>query len=912
MTSKNLRSRSRRALRLLRLGAIVVVALYALYLVAANEFLSTSLFERVVNASDRTAIEVTYRRGWSWFPGRVHADDLRIRASDSKVEWLLTIDDVDFDVSLAGLLRRQFDVARVRGRGVALRARQKLDAQPESVEEIARLPPIPGFPAFSVRPSGPPSPEAWDDARWRLWTVRLEDVIAEDVREVWIDDGRFQGHARVRGRFRLEPLRAVDVGPAHVEIDEGRVTAGPSLLVAESVAGKADVTIDRFDPRTLEGRGLLRYLTVAADLRGTLADVGTLPLRVPPEVYLSGGADVGRLALDVRRGVISAGTRVDVVVPRALVARNGLVAKGRAHAVAGVEPRAGGDRWLGDVELGDVALSRADGGMLLRAPRLVVTTEARELDLARRPFSDTHATVDAPSITLDDATVANVYLPAEIAVLSGQAEAEARLEVSVAEGMASGSGRLRGSALDVRLAKMRAHGAFEMIGSIDGWRRDRIASARASVVVSDGVLSSERRPKVAFETLLADLRADDVDTEDPLRSLDATFEMRGGSVADVRLLEGWLSRAARTGGESRFELDGRVRVADHLARGTLHVHSGALRLHVGDLVVSGRVEARARVHDWDWEHGDLAVDEASVVIDRIRGRIGGGRDDALRADRLALAFSAAKVELVRPTLRGAEARVVLEGAEVRDARTFAGMFLPDDGPIRVLSGSMRASVDLAVSSSRGSARGGIALDVIEGAISIGETTFRGDVEGRIDARAFDPEAAALDVSGSRVVVRNAGVKGASGGDRRFGASAVAEDAAIVMSSGKRRNASGPAVDARVRMTCDDARPGLDLVLGGVVPKMLLGLGDRPELQADGRVRIGPQEVVVSGLTATAGDVAVRGSYALVGDARGEGAFVVERGPFSVGLGIHDGSVSPRFFNLAVWLASRERRLAQPR
>src|SRR5579884_3649196 len=87
------------ARRVLSIAAVACLTVVALYVVAANAFLWTGLFERVVDA-DPDTLDVHYERGWSLLPGHVHAKKLSIRGRDSNVEWMLRIDSVEFRVSL--------------------------------------------------------------------------------------------------------------------------------------------------------------------------------------------------------------------------------------------------------------------------------------------------------------------------------------------------------------------------------------------------------------------------------------------------------------------------------------------------------------------------------------------------------------------------------------------------------------------------------------------------------------------------------------------------------------------------------------------------------------------------------------------------------------------------------------------
>jgi hypothetical protein len=90
-----------------------------------------------------------------------------------------------------------------------------------------------------------------------------------------------------------------------------------------------------------------------------------------------------------------------------------------------------------------------------------------------------------------------------------------------------------------------------------------------------------------------------------------------------------------------------------------------------------------------------------------------------------------------------------------------------------------------------------------------------------------------------------------------------------------------------------------------VPKLVADLAAMPRLSARARLRFAPHEFVLSDVSATGGDVALRGSYALYDEDR-RGAFVVEKGPFSLGLRLDNDGASARFFNLDAWLGAQER------
>ena len=1038
--------------RILRAALVAVLSLYALYVAGINVFLSTSLFDRVIN-QDPEMLDVHYRRGWSFFPGTIHARELSIRSSDNNVEWKLTIDEVEFDVSLLGLVQRRFDVGHAHGRGISMRARQKLGAWPDSVEEIAHLPPITGFAAFSVRPAGPPSLERWDDSEYRLWTVRLEDVIAEDVREVWVDSGRFEGNARITGRFYLKPIRAVEIGPAHVDVREGRVTAGSAATIAKRVSGTLDVTFDRFDPRTIEGNGIFRYVTVRTELGASFADPATLPFAMPVGAYLSTELEAKRVALRLERGVLSSGTRVELSTPRVLVSKSNVIGYSAVDLTSEVVTEGGADRLRATAELRDILLVRADSIGVLRAPRIAITADARELDLANEPLRDGHAVLDLPAVELPEASVLNGYLPDEIGIAGGSARGSAHIEVFAADRRASGSGTLHADDLDARLAKMRTRGTFDVTASFGAfrWEHDVVEDAKLSVSVARGKLASERdasKPKVEANELSLEATSRTLDLADPLRSLEATFSMPEASIVDLTLLADYVpkKRMQVVRGRSRFALDGHVIVEDHLARGELHARSKGLGLELGDVRVRAAVDARAKVHDWRWQHGDLAIDDAAIdvtgitiskgddpktlaSIDRIavglsspsfafadplarvdlratiaggkvadaaaidaflpdgatyglanddgtfeadarlaitnhiargqarakarrmgvrtapftvhgdtvveldidrwdlekkimslgasrlaisgvRGRFGRDGGSELTGDLVELSGKARDLDIAQPALRGVDARLVLGKTQLPDARALQ-VLIPAGEAIRIESGSATASGELQLSSSARTGKGTLALDIARGGLKLSKTQLRGDFSVRTTLSGFDPDTSTLDLSGSRVAMREVSVAQAAAETAHWKGDVILEKATLRLRAnddGARHHAKpGPALDAIARLDADDARPLLGVLLRDSVPKFLVGLADMPRLQAYARVHVAPQEVVVSDVSASGGDIALRGAFALYDEDR-RGAFVVEKGPISVGLRLDNDGAKPRFFDLDDWLTTQERKV----
>ena len=124
----------------------------------------------------------------------------------------MRLDRCDFRVSFPALARKRFHASHVNGDGLSLRIRLRKDV-PVTADEMSALPPVPGFLDPPLADVGPP-PAPLTDANYNLWSIELEDVDADHVRELWIDTVRYAGDLEIRGRWLFRPLRWLDVGPA--------------------------------------------------------------------------------------------------------------------------------------------------------------------------------------------------------------------------------------------------------------------------------------------------------------------------------------------------------------------------------------------------------------------------------------------------------------------------------------------------------------------------------------------------------------------------------------------------------------------------------------------------------------------------------------------------------------------------
>jgi hypothetical protein len=782
-------TRPRRPL-LFRLTRALVVAVLAVtvfcavvYAVAMNVFLSTSLFARVIDGQP-DVIDIHFDRGWSVVPGHIHAKNLSIRGRDGDIEWILRLDSVEFDVAFHALAQQRFEASHVYGRGISFRLRQRLDAPPRSLDEVANLPPIEGTGPYAVHPPPGPDLQKWSDAAYHLWTGHLEDVVASDVREVWIDNAHFVGSAKITGRFYFKPVRLADVGPIHIDVREGHVQTGDTIVVDRLAGASADVRVFPFDPRTAHGMDLVRHVMLSATLHPTCPDIARLPLPMPDGMAMTGEADVSQLALVVREAALQEGTRVDATLPHAIVTRGEHRFTGAVALAGGVTggdvlgPVPGRLDLLGRVTDLDVARtsdSSAPVGVFLHVPRTTVAGDSRTLDLDAL-LTDMHLVVDVAGGVLPDVAALSAYVPegTPLALTGGTGRVNAHLETWRTDKRAAGSANLHVDDLGLRLGKMRVRGTASADASFGTfpWATSRMQNVKLALHVKSGALASEQNPLVPLVRvfdLRVDTGAEDFELGDPLRNLRAVIVMDSGEIVAPDLLAAYLPKASEMhvlSERARFSLACELALANHRAGGTLDVTSKQLGFSFGDFHVGVDLRARARVHDWQWERGDLALDRADVDITnvsvyrpaRVEGA-GPGPSPAAGAAPAVPALSFARISLGAKSrhfsfgdpLEEVDLTAALVDAKVHDS-SVVNAFLPSGAPFLFRADEGGFSSDIEAEVRDHVLRGTIALRAKNMGIGGKSLHIEGDADVAARVSSWDFAANTVGVDDAHVVL----------------------------------------------------------------------------------------------------------------------------------------------------------------
>jgi hypothetical protein len=440
--------------------AVKIVALVAfLYEVAFNAFLLSGSLGRLISSGDPDALLVTYRLGWSIWPGLVHARGLRIRSKDNNVEFDLRIEQCTFRCVLTDLLRRRFRVTWVTGDGIRFISRLRIEvpeATPRRLDAIPRIEGLEEVP-FKGRDKGPP-----DDAHYDLWTIVLDSVEARGVSEVWIDSFRYAGHADVFGGFMLEPTRWASVGPGVAYFRDGAVTTA-NVPIATDLRGVMRTTVDGFDPRQTGGAEVLHQASGSLSLDVRIPSVAFVNrLLDGDDVKLTGGAGSARVQVALDHGHLASPTLVVANVRDAHVSAADLTGGGDLDVSLATSHSEGETALEGQLALTKVQLApsrpAASGAAPVQVDRLEGRLRSTDLDLVDRPLADAALSARLNSAQVPDVSIVEAWLPAggSVKVLGGAGTVSAALDL--AKGEAHGGAALDFSGLRASLGENESLG----------------------------------------------------------------------------------------------------------------------------------------------------------------------------------------------------------------------------------------------------------------------------------------------------------------------------------------------------------------------------------------------------------------------------------------------------------------------
>ncbi|HEU4404702.1 MAG TPA: hypothetical protein VFS43_05360 [Polyangiaceae bacterium] len=444
----------------LRVAALTALGAELAYVAAANVVLGGGVAARHFSPTDQSTT-LRYEGAWSIVPGVVQFRRVSLQGQDNNVQWRLELGEGSLRVSVPMLARRQIAMRHLRGEGVSFRLRHRVRPERARAPDVAAYPPIGGYddPPLLEYEAKP------ETDREKAWEVSLADVEAS-VREVWVQEFRYEGPGRLYGAFHLVPGERLWVGPAELEFLGGRLSVGEHEA-ARGVEGVVRCDIPSFELDEPKGLEVVRRISGSVDLEAQVTSLAFLDL-----YGLPGGAEArdgsGQLSARLRfdHGVAAPGSSVRYEAGR-LVVRRGPASLVAASAGARFEAKGGASSlwvgvpaaslWAGEGE-GAVAWARGLEGALA-LPATDFSSPAS--------FEPQGARLEVESAGADDLSRLHdlVGQTEGWALRGGRARASAALRTD-GKGQASGEVRAKAERLDLVAADTRWTGDVSLDASI--------------------------------------------------------------------------------------------------------------------------------------------------------------------------------------------------------------------------------------------------------------------------------------------------------------------------------------------------------------------------------------------------------------------------------------------------------------
>jgi len=617
-------------IRLLLALAFGAAILWPLYLIAGNVWLRQGGLERMLNRRPER-LSIHWDSAWTLWPGVVHVRGFELRNQTRTFQWWVAVDRGTVDVDLWNLQDRELLLGPLTGTGATFRLRRRLDTPPRARPGRRELyPPIPGLvnpPVAKPEKLYPPR----RGPRRPPWHVQITGLSLDDVREVWVEEVRFAGQARVTGGFDVRARQRVEVEPSRVEIQEGTLALGAGAKAQPILAdarGRLDGRIEPYSPQRFKGWEVFRFTSGRAALEGQVRSLAFLDVLFRETRWVDLRFGGGRTTADfrLRRGEILPGSRLE--------------ARPEGITVSFLDYRAQGDgtvRWW--VETETPKKSAAEGRIALDLDHFRIQRQGygrphvrgRGLQLeaaSERPrigglFQPKWVSIEMAQAEVPDLRFYNAYLPARsgLSLTGGSGRMSARFRASAPAWIGSGEMRLAAQGLGARFQEKRLRGnvALHTLLRRADLREKRFDISGSKLDLTD-VISLDPAPgeapkppwwarahldhavlapgsptflRARVESTLSDTRplfslvAPAGNRGRMLRWVDDLLDIQGiGATADLTVGRSFLSidHLAVAGGKAQVQ--GRFQVAAGQPRGILYATLG--RLDVGVELADGK------------------------------------------------------------------------------------------------------------------------------------------------------------------------------------------------------------------------------------------------------------------------------------------------------------------------------------
>ncbi|HEV7505936.1 MAG TPA: hypothetical protein VGS07_13600 [Thermoanaerobaculia bacterium] len=888
---------------------LVLLALAALYLLAANVFLNTRLGVWAINRRPER-FRATWSSAWSVWPGGVWVRGLELRGrSANDVLWTVTVDQGHGWIDVPALLRRRFVVNGFHGEGV-----RSMVSRGEGK-------------------GGRPEPEKPHEKPRPPWGIRIDNVELTGVRDVSYNDLRLagDGRGRISGSFSFVFGREFRMGDTRLAMPVSRLWLSGELL-AQNLDVDGTVSFAPFVPHEHPGMEGWDFLS------GSLKAHGQVPgLPFLAKSGLNGTHDPGRLVADLRvdRGRLTPGSHAELVtgsaagsppalkltadVPagsRARELRLGLTAQGlQAGRKPGRPPVFQCAAIDGTIQTPEVQLRRLfvtarelrTKSNLAALPPLAadIRLDGVRVDApgarVRVRLDVDHATgrLDLAAFARHDIDIEGLQAQGVSAQIAFPSTTAASQKAKSPWGVHLSGARLAGIR-EIGIDPFLLTGASQLEATFNYDPAGNLDVQRAALALAAGTLLRKDQPVAQNLALKAEAHVGPVAVGSPglafLRQVSGRTDVHA-RISSLGFLDPYLRKVPWLALQGEGDLDAAVRLdAGRLASGSrLAVRGARLRATLLDSLASGAGRVTVAVDP----QGRTAM---RVDLDRfgLADLRQPGRPDYIRGRNLRMAASsAAPLDLAVP-MPDFDASLTLGDAVVPDLKVFDAL-LPAGAGFYLLSGTGRVGLRLALSTATNTTRGTASLTSDSATVGFQDLQIQGRVNLQAPFSSPDLQGRHFDLDGARLTLDEISYRqtgdAAPSAPPGWWARARLADAAVEWGQPLSLRAAGQ-VDMR------DSGPLIALFAQrSKVVKWFDSVLSVEGVTAQGALRIDHGVVALDSFDATGGKLEVRSRMSF-SKQRKSGDLLVRYGHLSAGIEMLDGKRSFKLIRPWDWFEQR--------
>lgn len=416
----------------------IVVALLVfevVYVVAANIFLRSDLLPQLINKKPEKTL-ISWDSAFTYLPGFATVKGFTLRSQTKRDQVYVAVAEADARISLHKLIFKTIHIRGVDAREVDFRYRERFDSpRREKKGENLSEPPLnfeyyPEIPGYS----NPPDPKPEDiypmKKKKRPWTIKITGADVDGPVKVALNEYRIEGEGSVGGGVTVKPRRTITIHSGRLNLGPTTVLAGPEV-VTENLSIHTDLRFEPFPAKKAKFDDVLGGVSGTLSLAGLLGEQASVRQEITPGITTF-GAGIVAANLEIKKGVVRAGSRYTLQSEAFHVGIMGLVATGSAMVSGETVKEKGEHVTTAKIEFEDFEfVDPVDESVNISGTGLEVNARWNGFSVAGGvPAS--HAVIVLPPTQIHDVSIFNQLIPGEsvLSLESGTGEVEARLEVA--------------------------------------------------------------------------------------------------------------------------------------------------------------------------------------------------------------------------------------------------------------------------------------------------------------------------------------------------------------------------------------------------------------------------------------------------------------------------------------------------